>query len=167
MPPLEYADSYFRDAYYKAHDSINPEINYTSYKNLEDKYINIWGFWMDMMTLSILSPEENLRASSGYIRSSSAMKNESKLLWLFYSSIFPNDSYGDFPLRMQRIVIEKNDINLSASDYILLTYLGYQTDELQKSFEGLPLSMIADMFAPIAEMNLEQWYDSKNVIRDL
>jgi hypothetical protein len=72
-----------------------------------------------------------------------------KMLWLFYK--FPVE---DFNARMQTLILEKNDINLTEADYALLLYASCQEHEL---FKDIPLPMLHDIFGPLAEKNVKEW----------
>jgi hypothetical protein len=164
---LIYEDPHFKEAYYKAHPSADPETTFVDYKILEYRYITLFRIYLDMLTLSTLSPEEKFKASHIYISKSSAIQEDNKLMWLFYTAYFPDEPYSDFLPRMRETIIHKNDTNLSAADYALLIYLSYEHNELQEHTEKLPLFMLADIYIPIADRHLESWYKSKNIIRDI
>jgi hypothetical protein len=58
--------------------------------------------------------------------------------------------------KVQSFIIEKNDPSLSDTDYLLLFYISLQSLEVQKLAESVPLSMLYDMFAPVAEENIRR-----------
>jgi hypothetical protein len=75
-----------------------------------------------------------------------------KIYWLFHS-INLKLLYA----QLQSFIIERNDTTLSETDYALLFYVSLQDEEIQKAARGIPLSMLYDMFLPVAEANLEKW----------
>jgi hypothetical protein len=75
-----------------------------------------------------------------------------KIYWLFHS-INLKLLYA----QLQSFVIERNDTSLSSTDYVLLFYVSLQDEEVRNVISHLPLSMIYDMFMPVAEGNLEKW----------
>jgi hypothetical protein len=77
---------------------------------------------------------------------------KSKIFWLFYDT--PFSSWSD---QLQSFMVKKNNGDLDDKDYILLFYISLQSVEVQDGVEGLPLSMLYDMFMPLAEENLKKW----------
>jgi hypothetical protein len=71
--------------------------------------------------------------------------------WLLY------DIRTTFSSQLQSFIIETHDPTLSIEDYVLLFYVSLQSAEVQDAARGLPLSMLSDMFLPVAEENLRQW----------
>jgi hypothetical protein len=65
--------------------------------------------------------------------------------------------FRNFSSQFRNFVIKKNDISLSDTDYILLFYVSLQSAEIQEIIRNLPLSMVYDMFLPVAEENLHRW----------
>jgi hypothetical protein len=58
--------------------------------------------------------------------------------------------------KLQSFIIEKNDPDLSDTDYLLLFYISLQNADVQKVTDSVPLSMLYDMFAPVAEENIRR-----------
>jgi hypothetical protein len=77
---------------------------------------------------------------------------KTKIFWLFYDTPFPSWS-----AQLQSFMVKKNDPNLSAEDYILLFYISLQSVEVQNFTQSVPISMLHDMFSPMAEDNLAKW----------
>jgi hypothetical protein len=75
-----------------------------------------------------------------------------KIYWLFYKMPFES-----FSQQLQSLMIKRNDLSLNTYDYTLLFYVSLQESELQRSVEGLPLSMLYDIFTPIADANQKKW----------
>jgi hypothetical protein len=80
------------------------------------------------------------------------MLREEKIYWLFYGMRFE-----DFAEQLQSFMIMKNDPSLEGTDYALLFYVSLQKAGLQETVKGLPLSLLHDIFAPVAEENFKQW----------
>jgi hypothetical protein len=78
--------------------------------------------------------------------------SEDKLYWLFW-----NIPFMSLSSQLRAFMIKINDPSLSHRTYALLFYVSLQSVEIQKSVEGLPLSMLYDMFLPVAEANLDNW----------
>jgi hypothetical protein len=68
-----------------------------------------------------------------------------------------NIRFTHFPSQFKSFIIEVNNPLLSDLDYVLLFYVSLQSKETQHTTKGLPLSMVYDMFIPIAEENLYNW----------
>jgi hypothetical protein len=77
-----------------------------------------------------------------------------KMMWLFWDSevtLVADD--------LVKLAVELNDPNLSEDDYALLMFISYQGEDVIKLAEGgMPLSILYDMYKPIAENNFEEWY---------
>jgi hypothetical protein len=58
--------------------------------------------------------------------------------------------------KLQSFIIEKNDPSLSDADYLLLFYVSLQSADVQKLAENVPLSMLYDMFMPVAEEKIRR-----------
>jgi hypothetical protein len=76
--------------------------------------------------------------------------------WLFHDSDFI-----DNPSKLISFIVEKNDISLQYTDYALLFYISLQSAEVQDAARGLPLSLLYDMFLPVAEDKLNRWKVAK------
>jgi hypothetical protein len=77
---------------------------------------------------------------------------ENKGIWLFYKT--PTKK---FCKEVQMLALEHNNPLLTVSDYAYLLYASSLADE---SFIGLPLSILHDIFDPIAEQNIKSWRTS-------
>jgi hypothetical protein len=77
---------------------------------------------------------------------------ELKMYWLFHGVPF-TESFR----QLQSFVINKNDPNLVDADYVLLFYAFLLGEEVQDATRDVPLSILYDMFLPIAEDNLNKW----------
>jgi hypothetical protein len=55
----------------------------------------------------------------------------------------------DFPKRSQQLIISLNDPTVRLGDYALLLYVSYQDEETRANLEGIPVSMLYDIFEPI------------------
>jgi hypothetical protein len=77
-----------------------------------------------------------------------------KSVWLFVGL----DS-KDFEERAQNLIIKLNNKELTVSDYAVLLYLSYQDAETRKSFEGIPLSVLHEIFDPLANEKVSEWFD--------
>jgi hypothetical protein len=75
-----------------------------------------------------------------------------KVYWLFH-----NINLRLFYAQLRSFIIERNDTTLSETDYALLFYVSLQDEEIQNTAGGLPLSMLYDMFIPVAEDKLNIW----------
>jgi hypothetical protein len=75
-----------------------------------------------------------------------------KIFWLLCGIRFT-----DFSAQFQSFIIEKNDPFLSEEDCVLMFYISLQDAEIQDAAHDLPLSMVYDMFMPVAAENLKQW----------
>jgi hypothetical protein len=75
-----------------------------------------------------------------------------KLAWLFY-----NMNLTGLASQFQSFIIKVNDSSLSDKDYILLFYISLQSQEVQNTAQEIPLSMLHDMFLPVADNNLREW----------
>jgi hypothetical protein len=80
-----------------------------------------------------------------------SLLEELKIYWIFNGVPF-TDSFK----QLQSFIINKNDLNLIDTDYVLLFYIFLQGEEVQDATQNLPLSMLYDMFLPVAEANLEK-----------
>jgi hypothetical protein len=76
---------------------------------------------------------------------------ELKTYWLFNGMLF-TDSFK----QLQSFIINKNDSNLTDADYVLLFYVFLQGEEIQVATRDVPLSMLYDMFLPVAEANMNR-----------
>jgi hypothetical protein len=79
-----------------------------------------------------------------------------KAIWLFWKSettFSPDD--------LIRLVVELDDLSLTESDYALLLFLSYQDVKTQALIKALPLSMLHDMYEPLAEANFEKWFKAE------
>jgi hypothetical protein len=74
---------------------------------------------------------------------------EIRCLWLFYD--FP---VHDFHEKLISLILEVDQHSLYASDYAVLLYASLLED---KTFNGLPLSMLHNVFDPVAQQNFEAW----------
>jgi hypothetical protein len=79
-----------------------------------------------------------------------------KIFWLFHDT--PFISWSD---KLQSFIVKKNDSTLSEEDYILLFYISLQTLEVRNFTQNIPVSMLHDMFLPVADSNLAIW--KKNI----
>jgi hypothetical protein len=77
---------------------------------------------------------------------------EHKVYWLLCDV-----SFTHFSSQFRSFIIEKNNTDLDDLDYVLLFYASLQSSEVQNAVRGLPLSMLYDMFNPVAEDNLNKW----------
>jgi hypothetical protein len=61
------------------------------------------------------------------------------------------------------IVLAKSDgkYDLNVSDYILMTYVSLQDEQDKALLEGLSLSLLHDMFDPVAEEKYRAWINRK------
>jgi hypothetical protein len=75
-----------------------------------------------------------------------------RLTWLLC-----NVTFTDFYAQLQSFMIKLDNPNLSSMDYVLLFYISLQSVEVQDVTRNLPLSMLHDMFSPVAEDNLAKW----------
>jgi hypothetical protein len=75
-----------------------------------------------------------------------------KIFWLFHDTPFISWS-----VQLQSFIIRKNDISLDDKDYILLFYISLQSSEVRDTAQDIPLTILYDMFMPVAEENLEKW----------
>jgi hypothetical protein len=91
--------------------------------------------------------KENIRI--GYENTVSKMR---KLSWLLC-----NMTLTGLSSQLQSFIIKTNNPNLSDMDYVLLFYISLQSQEVQNATRDLPLSMLHDMFFPVAEDNLREW----------
>jgi hypothetical protein len=77
---------------------------------------------------------------------------ETRLLWLFYRNIVE-----DFDDLLQVILIEHASPKLTANDYILLLYISLEDRKIRKRLKGLPLSMLHEIYEPVADATIENW----------
>jgi hypothetical protein len=75
-----------------------------------------------------------------------------KIFWLFNGL-----SFTDFYDHIQALVITTNDTDLTEFDYAVLIYASLQDDDTRQTFENLPLSLLHDVFTPVAEAKLADW----------
>jgi hypothetical protein len=72
-------------------------------------------------------------------------------------ALFDESDFVSYYRRLRSFIIETNDASLSETDYALLFYISLQGVEVQQAARGLPLSMLYDMFLPVAQENLLGW----------
>jgi hypothetical protein len=80
----------------------------------------------------------------------------SRMVWLFWNSetiLNPED--------LIRLIVELDDLSLTEGDYALLLFLSYQDVETQALIKALPLSMLHDMYAPLADAKFEDWFKAE------
>jgi hypothetical protein len=79
---------------------------------------------------------------------------EDKGMWLFWLA-----GYENIVERFESLLIEINDPKLKMSDYAVLLYVSYQEESIRKTFEGLPLKMLYEIYEPIMEANIASWFE--------
>jgi hypothetical protein len=70
--------------------------------------------------------------------------------------LFHDVNFGPLCAKLQSLIINRNDLNLSDTDYALLFYISLQGEEIQDITAGVPLSMLYDMFMPVAEEKIRR-----------
>jgi hypothetical protein len=129
----------FSNEYALAH----PNGNNNSFPLLYRKLINVL-FECESL-IYVHKTKANTKFNKSYFESG-------KLTWLLC-----NITFTDFCAQLQSFMIKLNNPNLSDEDYILLFYISLQSQEVQDATQNLPLSMLRDMFSPVAEDNLNRW----------
>jgi hypothetical protein len=79
---------------------------------------------------------------------------KNKNIWLvFNKNLSIDDSLAEF-------IINKDNVLLSSADYTLLFYVSLEEDvDVKKNLEGLPLSMLREMYDPLIEDAIDEWAD--------
>jgi hypothetical protein len=129
----------FVEHYFAAHPDGNSDFG----DELHNRLVEI------VLSCNSLADEYEYGISKGLEGSTLGL---SKIYWLF------NDLRSmRYSTELRSFVIERNEFSLKAVDYALLFYVSLQNEEIQDAARGIPLSMVHDMFMPIAENNLEKW----------
>jgi hypothetical protein len=81
--------------------------------------------------------------------------NETKLLWLFEKDALKKVSEDKDKLMF--ILIKHCSPDLGLKDYILLLYISLQNNKMRKSLDGIPLSMLHEMYEPVADAKIKAW----------
>jgi hypothetical protein len=76
-------------------------------------------------------------------------------VWILYG--FP---VKNLHTKLLDLLIEYDDERLTTSDHALLLYTFCQNEITSDSLEGIPLSMLYDIFTPIIETNLASWREA-------
>jgi hypothetical protein len=74
------------------------------------------------------------------------------VFWILY-----DERNSDLPSQLRSFIIKTHDLSLDHEDCALLFYISLQDENLQNSIQGIPLSILHEMFLPIAEENLAKW----------
>jgi hypothetical protein len=77
------------------------------------------------------------------------MLDKNKGVWLFYD--FPVEKFSK---KAQLTVLHHNDFLCNVSDYAILIYASCLEDE---TFKNIPLSILREIFEPLAEQKLTEW----------
>jgi hypothetical protein len=103
-----------------------------------------------LINSNIIRDEFNVRYTS-YER----YCNETKLLWLFSKNHLKKlDKYKD---ELMLTLIEHCSPDLKLNDYILLFYISLESTKMRKSLTGIPLSMLHEIYDPVADSRIEAW----------
>jgi hypothetical protein len=167
---MKFQKHFYED--YRTLHKINgnvPDTERNVLTELEDLEKRVKVCWNDMAYLSGLlqaSPAEQKVSLRTYSEYSIALKEAGKLIWLFDQTCVPSihfdKEYETFSHKMREVILQENNIDLSINDCILLTYLTYQNEYTLGLTEGLSLSLIRDMFEPVADANLNAWRGRHN-----
>jgi hypothetical protein len=74
--------------------------------------------------------------------------------------LFVGAPVENFSEHAQELVISKHDANLNVSDYAILLYTSLHKDTIGDSFEGVPLSLLHEIFDPMADAKWDEWRGS-------
>jgi hypothetical protein len=104
--------------------------------------------WWDVMNMGHIIQRKNTLTSDDMFSGGYAG------IWLFYGFSYPVEGFFE---KLAYCIITNYNEDFTYSDYASLLYASLQEDEVKSTLEGLPLSMLNDMFKPVIQQNIDAW----------
>jgi hypothetical protein len=130
------------EIFFNEYDQVYPDASSNTDYKLYQRFVGV----VEECKLLVYGYAESI--GSGLIGPFEELKT---VFWLLY------DVRSTFSPQLQSFIIKTHDLTLSKEDYVLLFYASLQSAEVQDAVRDLPLSMVYDMFMPIAQSNFNDW----------
>jgi hypothetical protein len=152
--------SLFNEEYWSAYSDSSRSDNNDVLDKLQFLESRAKVCWSDMLYLTNFPRDERDIILDTYRSHSVSLKEEGKFIWLFdESNLLPTeDNSPIFNKHIRKIIIQRNDINLTINDCIVLVYMQYQDEDTLHSLENLSLPLIRDIFEPLADVRINAWF---------
>jgi hypothetical protein len=144
-------------SFLKSYATAYPDDNVVSYyktiNRLNALHVSIMSMWRETSYSASKSPQHRFTDYLTFLaRGDGYMFNDYKTIWLFHKDGIKIDSD-----ELMDVIIERNDVKLNTSDYILLLYLSHQPEEMRNMTKVLPVSILHEMYDPLADEEISNW----------
>jgi hypothetical protein len=147
----------FEDAYFAAHpkEKLAPR---TTWDNV-DKLANIY---VQLITFYNYTCNDYASAIKDIFDDDKPEAHQISQVIGFRKGIclFAGSPVNNFSEHAKKLVIRMNNVDLNVSDYAILLYTSLHKEAIGDSFEGTPLSMLHEIFDPMADVKWDEWRGS-------